>query len=52
MHQLMEREHVGVLPGPLFGNRGEGFVRISFATDDEHLKQGMERLRRFAQAKE
>lgn len=52
-HQLMEREHVGVLPGSLFGKSGEGFVRISFATDEQHLKQGVEGFRRFAlQAKE
>jgi aspartate/methionine/tyrosine aminotransferase len=47
--RLMDRERIGVLPGNLFGMRGEGFIRISFAVNDEKLKTGLERLRRFLQ---
>jgi aspartate/methionine/tyrosine aminotransferase len=46
-YKLLESERVGVLPGSLFGPRGEGHIRISFATGDDQLKEGLQRLRRF-----
>jgi aspartate/methionine/tyrosine aminotransferase len=46
-YRLLESERVGVLPGSLFGSRGEGHIRISFATGEDQLKEGLERLRRF-----
>jgi aspartate/methionine/tyrosine aminotransferase len=46
-YKLLESERVGVLPGSLFGPRGEGHIRISFATGEDQLKEGLERLRRF-----
>jgi aspartate/methionine/tyrosine aminotransferase len=44
---LVQRQLVGVLPGNLFGERGEGFIRISFAVSDDKLKEGLQRLRKF-----
>jgi aspartate aminotransferase len=35
---------VAVVPGTAFGDSGEGFVRISFATSDEILTETMNRL--------
>ncbi len=46
-YKLLESEKVGVLPGNLFGRRGEGYIRISFATAEDQLKEGLERLHRF-----
>ena len=46
-YKLLEENRVGVLPGNLFGKRGEGHVRISFATGEDTLKQGLERFRKF-----
>lgn len=41
----MAREHgVAVVPGPVFGSGGEGFVRVSFAADTEQLEEGLSRL--------
>jgi aspartate/methionine/tyrosine aminotransferase len=46
-YRLIEDERVGVLPGRLFGERGERHVRISFATGEDQLKEGLRRFRRF-----
>ena len=45
--QLANEQKVGVMPGPLFGKEGEGYVRISFATAEDKLKVGLERFRDF-----
>jgi aspartate aminotransferase len=47
VYKLLKSERVGVLPGSLFGPRGEGHIRISFATREDQLKEGLEKLRRF-----
>jgi aspartate/methionine/tyrosine aminotransferase len=46
--QLLECERVGVLPGTLFGEAGESFIRISFAVNENDLKIALERIRKFA----
>jgi aspartate aminotransferase len=45
--KLIEKERVGLLPGPLFGELGKGHVRISFSTEEDKLKEALERFRRF-----
>ena len=45
--KLAEEQKVGVMPGPLFGKEGEGYIRISFATAEDKLKVGLERVRDF-----
>src|SRR5215211_4189226 len=45
--QLLEEEHTVVTDGAGFG--AEGFIRISYATSMERIKEGIERIRRFAQ---
>jgi len=45
--RLAEEQKVGVMPGPLFGKRGKGHIRISFATAEDKLKLGLERFREF-----
>lgn len=45
--KLAEEQKVGVMPGPLFGKRGKGHIRISFATAEDKLKLGLERIRDF-----
>ncbi|MFN4218850.1 MAG: pyridoxal phosphate-dependent aminotransferase, partial [Candidatus Bipolaricaulia bacterium] len=40
---LLESAHVAVVPGAAFG--AEGFIRISYATSLEHLREGLKRLR-------
>jgi len=45
--KLIEQEKVGLLPGSLFGELGQGYVRISFSTAEDKLKEALERFRRF-----
>lgn len=41
---LVKEHRVAVVPGSIFGRRGEGFVRISFAADENVLREGIERI--------
>ena len=43
--QLLEREHVAVVPGEPFG--ASGHLRISYATSMERIQEGLSRMRRF-----
>jgi len=43
--RLLETEKVAAVPGSAFG--AEGYLRLSYATADETLQKGMERLTRF-----
>ena len=43
--QLLEQEKVAAVPGSAFG--AEGYLRLSYATSDEILRKGVERLTRF-----
>ena len=47
---LVKEHHVAVVPGSIFGKRGEGFVRLSFAAAEETLKQGLERIEKAVSA--
>jgi aspartate/methionine/tyrosine aminotransferase len=41
-----------VNPGHVFGPSGERFVRISFATDEGRLREGLNRIAEFVAAAE
>ena len=43
--RLLEKEKVALVPGSAFG--AEGYARLSYATSDEIIKKGLERLARF-----
>ncbi|HTO04646.1 MAG TPA: pyridoxal phosphate-dependent aminotransferase [Opitutus sp.] len=43
--RLLETEKVAAVPGSAFG--AEGYLRLSYATSDEIIKKGVERLTRF-----
>jgi aspartate aminotransferase len=43
--QLLEREHVAVVPGDAFG--APGHLRLSYATSMERIEEGLRRLSRF-----
>jgi len=41
----MVKEHkVAVVPGSIFGENGEGFVRISFATSTQNLETALAQI--------
>ena len=48
--QLAIEAAVLTIPGVAFGSRGEGFLRISYATDIESIRKGIERIGRFLQS--
>jgi aspartate aminotransferase len=43
--QLLEREHLAVVPGDAFG--APGFLRFSYATSIDPIEEGLRRLERF-----
>jgi len=43
---LIEQAHVAAVPGAAFG--AAGYVRFSYAVSEETIREGMERLARFA----
>lgn len=45
--QLLEKKKVACVPGPAFGPSGEGFMRCSYATSLERIKEAMERMAEF-----
>ena len=48
--ELLNKEHVVVVPGTAFGDSGEGFIRISYAYSLEALKEAIKRIERFLKA--
>jgi aminotransferase len=45
--QLLKEEKVAVVPGTAFGESGEGYVRISYASSLENLKEALNRIEAF-----
>jgi aminotransferase len=45
--QLLEKKKVACVPGPAFGPSGEGFIRCSYATGLEQIKEAVERIAEF-----
>ena len=43
--QLLAQEGVAVVPGIAFG--AEGYIRLSFATDIDTIREGIKRIERF-----
>lgn len=48
-HKLVTEKKVGVMPGNYFGLNGRGHIRISFATQEDQLKEGLKRFREFVE---
>lgn len=45
--RLAKEALVGVVPGDAFGDAGEGYFRISYATSMDDIKEGISRLAKF-----
>jgi aminotransferase len=45
--KLLKEEKVAVVPGTAFGKCGEGFIRISYASSMDNLKEALLRIKRF-----
>ncbi|MFH1406514.1 MAG: aminotransferase class I/II-fold pyridoxal phosphate-dependent enzyme [Candidatus Omnitrophota bacterium] len=50
-NKLLKKEKVAVVPGGAFGPSGEGYIRISYASSMENLKEALVRMQRFLQKK-
>lgn len=48
--RLLEQEGVVLVPGSGFGPQGEGYIRFTYASDEESLKKGLARLERFVKS--
>lgn len=48
--ELLKKEKVAVVPGTAFGESGEGYARISYATGFDKLKEALARIERFLQS--
>ena len=47
--RLLDEQNVACVPGTAFGACGEGFIRCSYATSLEEIKEAMARIARFVQ---
>ncbi len=47
VENLLEREHVAVIPGNAFGECGEGFIRCSYATSIDKIAGALKRIENF-----
>ena len=45
--KLLYSKKVAVVPGPAFGQGGEGFIRVSYTTEMEKLIEALARLKQF-----
>ncbi|MDD2688585.1 MAG: aminotransferase class I/II-fold pyridoxal phosphate-dependent enzyme [Candidatus Omnitrophica bacterium] len=45
--QLLREQKVAVVPGTAFGKTGEGYIRISYASSLDHLKEALLRINNF-----
>lgn len=45
--RLLDDQGVVVAPGNAFGSEGEGFIRISYATSEDNIRNGMSRIAAF-----
>ena len=44
---LLEEAHVAMTPGSAFGPAGEGFFRMSYATGEDQIRDGLDRVKKF-----
>lgn len=50
--RLLKSNGVVVVPGSGFGEGGEGFIRMSYATSEENIIEGLSRIKHFMQSVE
>lgn len=44
---LAQKNHLALIPGHAFGEEGEGYLRLSYASDMDKLQEAMHRLRSY-----
>ena len=48
-HRLISEKHVACVPGTAFGAAGEGFMRCSYASSKDNLKEALSRIAEFVE---
>ena len=48
--RLLKEKHVVVVPGTGFGEGGEGFVRLAYATSEDNIREGLRRIKEFVES--
>ena len=48
--RLLNEKHVVTVPGIGFGEGGEGFIRLSYATSEENIRESLKRIREFVES--
>jgi aspartate/methionine/tyrosine aminotransferase len=43
---MLDEAGVAVLPGSNFGNAGKGYIRLCYATNEQNIKKGLERMKK------
>ena len=43
---VLKKAGVAVTPGPIFGNNGEGFVRLCYVNSVENIEKAIENIRK------
>jgi len=49
--ELLLQEKVAVVPGHVFGESGEGYIRCSYATSMPQLQEALKRIQRFIESR-
>jgi len=49
-NRLLDEKHVVTVPGTGFGSNGEGFIRLSYATSEANIREGLKRIQEFVEA--
>ena len=45
--QLLEQAKLAAIPGSAFGEAGEGYLRLSFATSQSNILEGLSRIKKW-----
>jgi aspartate/methionine/tyrosine aminotransferase len=48
-NHLLDDAGVSVLPGTNFGEYGEGYVRLCYATNKENIIEGLKRIKKYVE---
>ncbi len=49
-HRILEEKKVVLVSGTGFGEGGEGFVRLSYATSEDNIREGLKRIEEFVES--
>ncbi len=50
-NEILDQAHVAVTPGAAFGRNAEGYLRFSYASSLERIREGLDRIGRFLAAR-